>query len=126
MESDCRRNPPIELLKAIEQFNAGEYYECHESLEDLWRGEPGKIRDLYKGILQIAVSVYHAKRSNLRGALRLIASGMELTRPFVPRCLGIDTGLVIEMAGRIKEELERLDPEQSLSPAFIPKIRFTR
>jgi predicted metal-dependent hydrolase len=126
MESDCSKNPPLELLRAVEQFNAGEYYECHESLEDLWRGEPGKIRDLYKGILQIAVALHHAKRSNVKGALRLISSGMELTRQFAPRCLGIDTGLVIEMAGRIKEELEKLDPEQNLSSAFIPKIRLTQ
>lgn len=126
MCNDCQSEPLPEFLRAIEQFNAGEYFECHESLEDLWRNEPGKIRDLYKGILQIAVAIYHAKRSNLRGALRLILSGMTLTRPFAPTCLGIDTALLIENAGRMKDALERLAPEHGFPPALVPKIKLTR
>lgn len=49
--------------------------------------EQGKIWDLYKDILQIGVAIYHAKRSNFKGAMRLVSSGMELLSPFAP-----DTG----------------------------------
>ena len=31
--------PPPALLHGIEQFNAGEYWECHETLEGLWIAE---------------------------------------------------------------------------------------
>jgi uncharacterized protein len=75
MEKDCRKKPPLKLIEGIEQFNRGEYYDCHETLEEIWMDEQGKIRDLYKGILQIGVAIYHAKRSNLKGAMRLISSG---------------------------------------------------
>ncbi len=63
MDNGCREKPPLKLLEGIGQFKRGEYYECPETLEDIWREDEGKIRDLYKGILQIGVAIYHAKRS---------------------------------------------------------------
>ncbi len=38
----CEESPPRQLLEAVRQFNAGEWFECHETLEDLWVGEKGK------------------------------------------------------------------------------------
>ena len=31
-----------ELLEGIGQFNRGEYYECHETLEEIWMHEQGE------------------------------------------------------------------------------------
>jgi uncharacterized protein len=124
MENDCRKKPPLKLLEGIEQFNRGEYYDCHETLEEIWRDEQGKIRDLCKGILQIGVAIYHAKRSNLRGAMRLISSGMELLSPFAPECMGIDVANLLQTAGQFREELNEFAPELGLSPRVIPVIRF--
>ncbi len=121
--NDCGRDPRKEFLEAIDQFNREEYFECHETLEDLWRAENGRIRGLYKGILQIGVGIYHARRSNLKGALRLISSGMKLTSQFTPYCLGIDVEHFLQMAGRMKEKLEKMESGGSLSPEFVPKIR---
>ena len=124
MQNDCEQKPPLELLVAIGQFNRGEYYECHETLEKIWREEAGEIRDLYKGILQIGVGIYHAKRSNLKGAARLVSSGMELLRPFSPECMGIEVARLLESAGRLRQELNELAATPGLSPMTIPLIRF--
>lgn len=86
--------------------------------------ERGKIRDLYKGILQIGVALYHAKRSNLKGAMRLVSSGMELLNPFAPECMGVDVGDLLESAGRFREELNELASDPGLSLRAIPIIRF--
>ncbi len=126
MESDCRKKPPLKLLEGIGQFNRGEYYDCHETLEGIWRDERGRIRGLYKGVLQIGVAVYHAKRSNLRGAMRLISSGMELLGPFAPECMGIDVAYLLQTAGQFREELNELAPESDLSLMTIPAIRFVQ
>src|SRR5689334_1346778 len=48
----CQEPPPPELLHGIEQFNHREYFECHETLENIWNREARPIRTLYKGILQ--------------------------------------------------------------------------
>jgi len=124
MEKDCKEKPPLKLLEGIGQFNRGEYYDCHETLEEIWRGEQGKIRDLYKGILQIGVAIYHAKRSNLRGAMRLISSGMEFLGPFAPECMGIDVAHLLQSAGQFREELNDFVPGLGLSPRAILVIRF--
>ncbi len=122
MRNDCKKDPPKEFLHAIEQFNKEELYECHETLEDLWRNEKGEIRKLFKGILQIGVGVYHARKSNLKGALRLISSGMELMKPFTPSCFGIDVSLFLQATEQMKDELEKMGPGEFLSPDLIPKI----
>ena len=90
MDIDCGDKPSPKLLEGIGLFNQGKYYECHEVLEEIWREEKGKIRDLYKGILQVGIAIHHAKRSNLKGAVRLVSSGIELLRSFEPECMGID------------------------------------
>jgi uncharacterized protein len=125
MENDCRKEPPMEFLEGIEQFNRGDYFECHETLEEIWMGEQGKIRDLYKGILQIGVAVYHAKRSNLKGAMRLVSSGMELLSPFAPECMGIDVAHLLQSAARFREELDEPASDSGLSPGAIPLVRFS-
>jgi len=86
--------------------------------------EQGKIRDFYKGILQIGVAIYHAKRSNLKGAMRFVFSGMELLSSFAPECMGIDVAHLLQSAGRFREELNELASDPDLSLRAIPVIRF--
>jgi len=49
MDNGCREKPTLKLIEGIEQFNRGEYYECHETLEEIWRETQGEIRDLLPG-----------------------------------------------------------------------------
>lgn len=97
----CDSEPPEGLLRGIEQFNRGEYWECHETLEDLWKDEPGDIRYLYQGILLVAVGLLHLQRGNRHGAVAKLTSGIELLAPFVPRCMGMDTGGLVVAAGEL-------------------------
>ena len=64
MSDCCDDAPPTLLLKGVAQFNRGEFFEQHETLEDLWRDEVRDIRGLYQGILQIGVAMYHIERNN--------------------------------------------------------------
>ena len=84
----------------------------------------GKYGDLYKGILQIGVGIYHAKRSNLKGAMRLVSSGMELLSPFAPECMGVDVTHLLQSAGLFRKELNGLASDPGLSLKAIPIIRF--
>lgn len=87
----CRDKPPAGLLEGINLFNAGEYFECHEVLEDIWRAEPDPVRALYQGILQIGVAFHHLRRDNWRGAVKLLDGGSEKVGRFLPRCMGVET-----------------------------------
>src|SRR4051812_18903953 len=82
--------PPAALRAGIEQFNRGEYFECHETLKALWLAEPTPLRRLYQGILQVGVALHHLRAGNYRGASGLLARGIGYLEPFAPRCLGVD------------------------------------
>jgi predicted metal-dependent hydrolase len=99
-------------LLGINQFNQREYFECHETLEALWNREPGTIRVLAKGILQLGVGCYHLLRGNRRGALLKLASGADYLEPFAPRCRRVDVAQLIADARRLHAEIAALSPDR--------------
>lgn len=123
----CQDPPPAELLLAIEQFNRREYFECHESLENLWNREPGPIRVLAKGILQVGVGCYHLLRGNYRGALLKLSSGADYLEPFAPQCRQVDVARLIADARRLHREVVALGPERisEVDLALLPIVRLS-
>ena len=121
----CGEPPPPALLAGIAQFNAGEYWECHETLEDLWRVEPDTIRYLYQGILQVGVGFYHLRRGNYRGAVNKLSSGLAYLAPSEPACLGVDVARLRAEAGVILAQLQRLGPERigEVDCSALPTVR---
>ncbi len=123
----CDDAPPGLLLEGIAQFNAGEYWECHETLETIWRVEPDHIRYLYQGILQVGVGFYHLGNGNWRGATGLLRNGTIRLKEFEPVTLNIDvTRLVRECEGCLRE-LEKLGRERvrEFDQTKVPKIVVT-
>jgi predicted metal-dependent hydrolase len=110
--SRCDDPPPPELLKGIEQLNAGEFFEQHETLELLWRDTAVSVRGLYHGILQIGVGLYHWSRGNFHGATVLLAEGIDRLAPFTPECQRVDVAKLVRDASALREELIRLGPER--------------
>jgi len=85
-------SPPTPLTNAVHQFNAGRFWDCHETLEDLWRATPYPLRHFYQGIIKIAVGLHHSNRHNAKGARNKLSEGLRLLAPFNPTFLGLDTG----------------------------------
>lgn len=112
MRSGCDDPPPPELTRAIEQFNAGELFEQHETLEVLWRATSDPVRDLYHGILQIGVGLHHWSNGNFHGATVLLAEGIGRLQPLPPSCQGVEVAALIGEASALREELLRLGPER--------------
>ncbi|HEV2459285.1 MAG TPA: DUF309 domain-containing protein [Ktedonobacterales bacterium] len=108
----CAEPPPKGLLDGVEQFNRREFFECHETLEAVWNAEPGPIRTLYKGILQVGVGCYHLLRQNYRGATLKLQTGADYLEPFRPRCMGVEVGRLIDDARRLRSALVALGPER--------------
>lgn len=111
----------------MEQFNRREYFECHETLENIWIVEPNPIRTLYKGILQVGVGCYHLLRHNYRGAIIKLQSGADYLEQFAPRCMGIDVQRLIADARRLRAALVALGPEHFLEvdQSLIPEVHLT-
>jgi hypothetical protein len=59
---------PVQYLRGIELFNAGEFFECHEAWEEIWLKAEGVDRELLHALIQSAVALHHFQRGNLKGA----------------------------------------------------------
>ena len=124
----CDDPPPPELVRGIEQFNAGEFFEQHETLELLWRATRTPDRGLYHGILQIGVGLHHWRNGNLHGASVLLDAGIERLRPFAPRCHGVDVDALIRDAAALRTRLGELGRERMGEvdvAAIAPRVLLT-
>jgi len=121
----CEDPPPPQLLEGIAQFNRGEYFEQHETLELLWRAERQDIRYLYQGILQIGVAFHHLRRLNHHGTVYMLTRGRAYLAPFAPRCQGVDVASLLQDAAAALREVERLGPGRlaEFDWRLAPKVR---
>uniref|UniRef100_C6E3H5 DUF309 domain-containing protein n=1 Tax=Geobacter sp. (strain M21) TaxID=443144 RepID=C6E3H5_GEOSM len=120
----CGERPPGELVKAVEEFNRGEWFECHETLEELWVGEKGELRDFYQGVLQIAVALHHWHNGNLKGALILLQRGGDCLLRVSSICLQVDVARLRDDAAGFLERLSAAGEERmaEVEPSLAPKL----
>jgi len=134
----CKRTPPPALLRGIEQFNRREYFECHETLEELWNEERAWLRrqdvrsatgpgcdTLYKGILQVGVGCYHLLRHNYHGSTVKLQSGADYLEPFTPVCMTVEVERLIGDARSLRALLVALGPDHftEVDLALLPKVQ---
>jgi uncharacterized protein len=103
---------PEEFWQGVEQFNAGQFYACHDILEALWIDSIEPDKTFYQGILQIAVGLYHLGNLNRRGAMILLGEGSNRLRRYLPDYGGIN---VEELLTQSLDLLKTLQQE-SLEP----------
>ncbi|BBC23048.1 DUF309 domain-containing protein [Pseudanabaena sp. ABRG5-3] len=78
------------FAEAIAQFNHGDYYTCHDTLEAIWNDAWQSDRAFYQGILQIAVGLYHLRNQNWHGATILLGEGTSRLPAYLPEYQSID------------------------------------
>lgn len=106
--SDCTGSLHPMAVEGFLLFNAGKYWEAHESLEEAWRDESGPVRYLYQGVLQVGVTYLHILRRNYAGAVKVYRRSQRLLAPFPAFCRGVDVGRLREDAKRVMVEVDRL------------------
>lgn len=86
------------LWMGIAQFNQGEFYACHDTLEAIWMQASTPDKPFYQGILQLAVAFYHLGNHNWRGAAILMGEGLNRLRPYEPAYAGVNVTGLIDLA----------------------------
>ena len=121
---DCERPPPPGLLAGAAEFNRGEFFECHETLEELWMRESRPVRRLYQGILQIGVAFYHLREGRYRPVVFLLTRGSGYLQPFVPTCMGVDVSHLLDGAARCLAQVRRLGPSglDRFDWSMVPRV----
>ncbi|MFN3679450.1 DUF309 domain-containing protein [Thermosynechococcus sp.] len=106
-----------ELALAITQFNNGEFYACHDTLEALWLEASGPERTFYQGLLQIAVACYHLSRGNQRGAILLLGEGRRRLEQCDPNFSGLDLATFLTAVAELQSQLQ-----SSLTPNVLLQL----
>ncbi len=121
-----RATDPQALAQAVREFNAWRFYDCHETLEDVWREQAPDIADFYQGLIKVATGFHHLLRGNQKGAVSLLSGGIDLLEPFRPACLGVDIGRLVDDARLCLDRMLELGPERlpQFDRALIPHIHF--
>jgi hypothetical protein len=103
---------PQEFWQGVEQFNQGQFYACHDTLEALWMEATEPQKTFYQGILQIAVALYHLGNSNWRGAVILLGEGINRLRRYPPTYAGIDVDELLTSSAAMLTALQQAGPEK--------------
>ena len=123
----CRDHPTPQMIHAFEQFNRGEYWHQHETLESVWRAEKDQsIRNFYKGILQVGVGFHHITRRNYRGAVIVLARGINYLKPYVSHCMGVEVQRLIDEATRVLDQVRALGADRidEIKIAELPPVHY--
>jgi len=114
------------LLRGLDLFDAGEHYEAHEVLEDLWAGEVGATRHLLQALIQVTVALHHRGNGNHGGASTLLGRALEhLAAVKAPLCFVDVRALERGVVALHHEALERAAGRDA-AEAPIPSFEATR
>ena len=92
--------PAMPSRKASASSTSWRFYDCHETLEDVWRevgskGDEATLADFYQGIIKVAAGFHHVLRDNQKGAVNLLSDAFRLLERFRPATLGVDVERLI-------------------------------
>jgi predicted metal-dependent hydrolase len=76
--------------RGVSQFNDGLFFECHDTLEELWAGVRGPSRDFFQGLIQVAVAFHHLSNLNAGGAASMMDRALGRFRAYPRRYFGFD------------------------------------
>jgi uncharacterized protein len=117
------------LAKGIAEFNSWRFYDCHETLEDVWRevgskGEEGTLADFYQGIIKIAAGFHHVLRDNHKGAVNLLSDASRLLERYGPVTLGVDVEQLLHDVRPCLDRILELGPDRlrEFDRGMIPQI----
>jgi rubrerythrin len=105
---DCAGIIHPNAVEGIRLFNDQKFFEAHEELEIAWNEERGSVRDLYRGILQVAVTCLHITRGNYDGAIKVHERSVKWLQGWSGVCRGIHVGKLGENVDAVMKEVLRL------------------
>jgi hypothetical protein len=109
--------------KGVDEFNRGYFFECHDTLEDMWTGVRGPSRDFFQGLIQVSVAFYHLSNDNPEGAQSMLRRALKRFERYPDLYFGFDLGAHRE---ELTRWLDRITAEEiaSVEPAEAPKWKF--
>ncbi|MBB6455294.1 hypothetical protein HNQ94_003794 [Salirhabdus euzebyi] len=96
-----------------------DYFECHEILEEHWKKEIPLERDsIWVAFIQLAVALYHHRRGNYLGGIRLIKKSQDKFhkhRDLIEANFGLQRQSLFELLDEIQEKIIQHKPYESIN-----------
>jgi predicted metal-dependent hydrolase len=73
---------PEQYRQFFHKFHAGQYYECHDLLEEIWLED--RSDKFLQGLLQLAVGLYHYECGNVKGARWMFGNARKYLTRYLP------------------------------------------
>jgi hypothetical protein len=94
------------LAAGVRRWDERRYFEAHELLEHVWRSAARSDKDLWKGVIQVAVAGVHLQRGNMLGARRLIGRALDRLEGLPDAHRGVDVVLLRRTAQAASDLLD--------------------
>nr|WP_263325852.1 DUF309 domain-containing protein [Neobacillus sp. Marseille-Q6967] len=112
---------PKEYIDYLVHFHGDrDYFECHEILEEYWKqSTDGKKDSIWVGFILLAVSAYHHRRTNDKGAKRTLEKAIHIfsLKDTELDQLGLDKQQLFPL---LKQQLSALEKGQSYQSFQLP------
>lgn len=123
--------PPFDplYLQGIQYFNACEFFEAHETWEELWTEYRGAARKFYQGLIQAAVALHHFGNGNIRGARKVYVTSRNYLEEYRPAYEGLDLEAFLDQYERCFAEVLASSeefPKIDIVADLIPEIHLER
>ncbi|TYS68337.1 DUF309 domain-containing protein [Sutcliffiella horikoshii] len=106
-----------------------DYFECHEVLEEYWKEKDASEREVHwVGLIQIAVGLYHQRRGNYNGALRMLQNASRIigNESAAINALGLDSGRLVGLLNERLEDVKKQEPYMSMNlPIVDPDLQLS-
>ena len=125
--SECGdRKIELGLEKGIREFNALDFFQAHDTLEDVWMDVRGQERLFFQGLIQVSVGFYHLTCGNYAGTEHLLSRGIHKLEGFLPAHRGVDVGDLVDRSSAILLQVVAVREDRGDAPDLetIPGIHF--
>ena len=109
--------------RGVDEFNRGYFFECHDTLEEMWAGVRGPARDFFQGLIQVSVAFYHLGNGNAAGAQSMLERALKRFAKYPARYFGFD---LAAHRAELEGWLARIAAGTAEAPPLqtVPKWRF--
>ena len=112
----------ILFQEGLNHYRSNDYFEAHESWEDLWSDYYLEDRKFVQGLIQLAVSFVHLGNGNMNGAKSLLNKCTEKFKLFSGIHRDIDVNQLLDEISDVKKAYEKLGDAKDFDWSFVPKL----
>lgn len=118
-EEELPDDPERLLEIGIEHFNAGRFFQAHETWETAWHPSPSDEREFWQGMTQLAVGFTHYQRGNPKGSVTLLQRGARKISKYGDVYKGVPVAALAAAARKAAASIERAG---TTTPVEFPTI----